>query len=361
MTASQYPKPYHQPRNLDQDAWFLYQTASLPYYELCARRCEEFAAFYKQLLGGKFSSEWISDSIKHAQRIYGGIDSIRKGGDQAQMKQILRDATNVTYGNPYNWQQETEEEKAWKERWKPCEQRMTIACSLGARTLGNATEAGLYWLGRGGYRDEPETHEQIKNRDDSYKGDLANDIQFAVEHEALTPPATYPQHTVDTHLSAKPGEPCPRSGVWVPSQWLQGARDFSLAFCIKGHLMQPAYQLFWDEPRLMLGESLKEKFLRDGIPLDNFYSAPPLETRALDTTWYFLAQPAAPTETPVLPNLLHCDAGELCPKSGYWTTQTKAHSRLYFAAGAVMPKAASDASSTRWQWDIEQTAKTRPG
>ena len=34
-------RPYDVPRNLDQDAWFLYQTTSTAYYELCARLCEE--------------------------------------------------------------------------------------------------------------------------------------------------------------------------------------------------------------------------------------------------------------------------------------------------------------------------------
>ncbi|MCO4889612.1 hypothetical protein MKD50_09555 [Cupriavidus sp. WGtm5] len=37
-------------RNLDQDAWFLYQTSSLAYYECCARLCEDFAHLYDSLI-----------------------------------------------------------------------------------------------------------------------------------------------------------------------------------------------------------------------------------------------------------------------------------------------------------------------
>ena len=44
--------PYDVPRNLDQDAWFLYETTSIPYYELCARLCEEFAHFFNKLVTG---------------------------------------------------------------------------------------------------------------------------------------------------------------------------------------------------------------------------------------------------------------------------------------------------------------------
>lgn len=44
--------PYDVPRNLDRDAWFLYETTSIPYYELCARLCEEFAHFFNKLVTG---------------------------------------------------------------------------------------------------------------------------------------------------------------------------------------------------------------------------------------------------------------------------------------------------------------------
>ncbi|NKA33309.1 PoNe immunity protein domain-containing protein [Ralstonia pseudosolanacearum] len=52
---------------------------------------------------------------------------------------------------------------------------------------------------------------------------------------------------------------------------------------------------------------------------------------------------------------LRCEAGQPCPKSGYWMTPAKAGSRRYFQQGEVMPVVASDYGSTIWQWDSDQS------
>ena len=52
---------------------------------------------------------------------------------------------------------------------------------------------------------------------------------------------------------------------------------------------------------------------------------------------------------------LRCEAGEPCPKAGYWMTPAKAGSRRYFQQGDVMPAVASDYGSTIWQWDNDQS------
>ncbi len=52
---------------------------------------------------------------------------------------------------------------------------------------------------------------------------------------------------------------------------------------------------------------------------------------------------------------LRCEAGQSCPKSGYWMTPAKAGSRRYFQQGEVMPAVASDYGSTIWQWDNDQS------
>ncbi|MBB3015338.1 PoNe immunity protein domain-containing protein [Cupriavidus alkaliphilus] len=51
---------------------------------------------------------------------------------------------------------------------------------------------------------------------------------------------------------------------------------------------------------------------------------------------------------------LRCDAGQPCPKTGYWMTPAKRGSRRYFVQGESMPGASSDYGSTIWQWDIDQ-------
>lgn len=52
---------------------------------------------------------------------------------------------------------------------------------------------------------------------------------------------------------------------------------------------------------------------------------------------------------------LRCEAGQPCPKAGYWLTPAKAGSRRYFKQGEVMPEVASDYGATIWQWDSDQS------
>ena len=52
---------------------------------------------------------------------------------------------------------------------------------------------------------------------------------------------------------------------------------------------------------------------------------------------------------------LRCEAGQSCPKAGYWMTPAKAGSRRYFQQGEVMPAVTSDYGSTIWQWDSDQS------
>lgn len=52
---------------------------------------------------------------------------------------------------------------------------------------------------------------------------------------------------------------------------------------------------------------------------------------------------------------LRCEAGQPCPKSGYWLTPAKANSRKYFRQDDVMPTVTSDYGSTIWQWDNDQS------
>ncbi|MFN3417361.1 MAG: Imm72 family immunity protein, partial [Caldimonas sp.] len=47
-------------------------------------------------------------------------------------------------------------------------------------------------------------------------------------------------------------------------------------------------------------------------------------------------------------------AGQPCPRTGWWFTPAKAHSRRHFQAGEVMPDFASDWGQVIWQWDERQ-------
>jgi hypothetical protein len=52
---------------------------------------------------------------------------------------------------------------------------------------------------------------------------------------------------------------------------------------------------------------------------------------------------------------LRCEAGQPCPREGFWFTPAKTNSRRYFHAGQVMPDVGGDYGETIWQWDQSQT------
>ncbi len=52
---------------------------------------------------------------------------------------------------------------------------------------------------------------------------------------------------------------------------------------------------------------------------------------------------------------LRCEAGQPCPKTGYWMTPAQSGSRRYFQQGEVMTTVTSDYGSTIWQWDNDQS------
>ena len=51
---------------------------------------------------------------------------------------------------------------------------------------------------------------------------------------------------------------------------------------------------------------------------------------------------------------LRCEAGQPCPREGWWFTPAKAGSRRFFAQGDVMPAYSTDYGMTIWQWDEQQ-------
>lgn len=52
--------------------------------------------------------------------------------------------------------------------------------------------------------------------------------------------------------------------------------------------------------------------------------------------------------------LMRCEAGQPCPRPGYWTTPVQANSRRLFKQGVIMPSLAGDYGVTIWQWDPKQ-------
>lgn len=52
---------------------------------------------------------------------------------------------------------------------------------------------------------------------------------------------------------------------------------------------------------------------------------------------------------------LRCEAGQPCPRTGWWLTPAQAGSRRHFSQGEVMPGLKTDYGSTIWQWDDRQS------
>jgi hypothetical protein len=166
-----------------------------------------------------------------------------------------------------------------RQQWDDAFQRLSYACGTGQTTLNNNETKGRHWLNRASIGSD----RIYLERDDSHAGDMADAIELAREFGIVSPPSAYPRHTLRADLSVVPGKPCPRSGVWVPVQWLQGAGDFSLAFCIQGRPMQPAYRI--------VGLELSNPF--DGFDdemaadYEAIAKGSPV-TEAVDTTWSYL-------------------------------------------------------------------------
>jgi hypothetical protein len=51
---------------------------------------------------------------------------------------------------------------------------------------------------------------------------------------------------------------------------------------------------------------------------------------------------------------LSIEAGQPCPREGWWFTPAKAGSRRFFVVGQVMPAFTTDYGATLWQWDEQQ-------
>lgn len=52
--------------------------------------------------------------------------------------------------------------------------------------------------------------------------------------------------------------------------------------------------------------------------------------------------------------VLRCEAGQPCPREGWWFTPAKADSHREFKQGEVMPAFGTDYGATIWQWDEQQ-------
>lgn len=325
-------------RDLNREAWFLYTVTSPEWFEQAAQACETFAHVFNGILTshgahghGRFDY-WAQKYLDYAQRIRRCAELVQTGDDYMPMLQVMSAAPSDYRGiieQPLGWMSEADDNA-----WKSAFERMSMLCGLCKQALENIRWGGDKWLDRG----QPSEHPETRDRDDGHVGDLTETFGLFQASGVLPTPEAYPIYTIDHTLTCKPGERCPRSGVWVPAQ---GLDNYSLAFAMAGRAMQPAFEI------VAVGEHVvSEEFdIRTYSPV----------TKARDTTWYAvfpLEQVAPDPDQRIRRNV---PADQPCPETGYWFTPAKPDSRRKFQQGDIFPNHATAYGATLWQWSPDQS------
>jgi hypothetical protein len=154
---------------------------------------------------------------------------------------------------------------------------------------------------------------------------------------SLNPPASWPVYRLNEAVRVRSGEKVPKTGIYLPATGPAAA-----ALLIEG---QKAI-----EAKVCINA---EDLLRD--PDDTMP-----QSRREPTVWTLVERVADEGGSNWLPEAgtsalrLRCEAGQPCPREGWWFTPAKANSRRHFKAGEVMPDFKSDYGATIWQWDGEE-------
>ncbi|PPE65847.1 hypothetical protein C1704_13120, partial [Caldimonas caldifontis] len=144
-------------------------------------------------------------------------------------------------------------------------------------------------------------------------------------------------YRIEPAVQVRSGDKVPRTGIYLPDVGPAAA-----ALLIEG---QQAI-----EAKVCTNA---EELLRDPDP-----TMP--QSRREPTRWTLVERVADEGGSHWLPQTgpaalrLKCDAGQPCPRTGWWFTPAKAHSRRHFQAGEVMPDFPSDWGQVICQWDARQ-------
>jgi hypothetical protein len=167
------------------------------------------------------------------------------------------------------------------------------------------------------------------------EGDLTTNYKDS-DRGVLNAPTSFPVYALNTAVQIRTDKKVPRSGIYLPS-----ANRSCAAFLIEGYEA-------WGAKIRFKPDDLTSKETRTP-------STWTLVERVADSgggspgdTWDTNA-PSADVYQQSIPG------GEACPRTGWWFTAAKAHSRRYFKAGDAMPTIeGSDYGHTFWQWDTNQ-------
>lgn len=158
--------------------------------------------------------------------------------------------------------------------------------------------------------------------------DLRNN--YASARGPLNPPLQWPTYRLNPKIRAATGKPVPSTGIYLPD-----CDDSAAALMIEGQEAPPATVGY------------------DPLTTQNISEAA--------TSWTLVERIADsgggdPREPdPIKAGVrLRCEAGQPCPREGFWFTPARSNSRRHFKAGEQMPDVGGDYGTTIWQWDETQ-------
>ena len=149
-------------------------------------------------------------------------------------------------------------------------------------------------------------------------------------------PNQIPEYAPDTAVSCRTGDIVPWTGVWVPSM---GMGTAALAFARKNlQIMQPAYEIASVDEDGYASFNLVDRVWHPVKPTGRMIPHPSLTSE----------------QQQVESQRLRCEAGQPCPRTGWWFTPASLSSRRQFNDGDLMPVVNPDYGINIWQWDMNQ-------
>lgn len=146
----------------------------------------------------------------------------------------------------------------------------------------------------------------------------------------LCPPPEWPTYRLNSKVRATTGKPVPCTGIYLPD-----CNDSVAALMIGG---------------------------RDAPPATVGYDPKTMQNVAETSTYWTLIERIAErgggvagASDPIQAGVrLRCEAGQPCPREGFWFTPARVDSRRLFKAGETMSEVGGDYGATIWQWDEQQ-------
>ena len=348
-------------RDLNREAWFLYQVTSIEHFERCAQACQEFAEIFDQLMtkhdvhGYANLDYWVREYYSAAKDIKRYIELVKVGDYMPMISEL--NAADANYRGfseqPDGWM--TDEER---KEWIAAFRRLSDLCGYANEAMRNNKWKGINWVERDEHKDEDDFLEML-DRDDGFKGIYAEEVINNLQEKNLLPkPDHYPQYRIDKTRSCRAGETCPWAGVWVPEQaFTEGLEKFSLAFAMAGRPMQPAYRIVRMEKVTMYEPDPEIREIM-GEDADQTTFSP--ITKAEDALWYPVVQVEAAAEARADHGRLRALPNELVPQTGWWWSPafTGTDALRHFNQGEHFPSTeTTNYGGVFWYYDADRQPK----